>query len=50
MFCQKFLTQIKSRIVTIKIVVTFFAEEPIFLCQGEQVLIFLGIQMPNCSM
>ena len=28
MFCQKFVTQIKSRIVTIKIVVTFFAEEP----------------------
>ena len=35
MFSQKFLTQLKSRILTIKIVVTFFVEEPIFLCQGE---------------
>ena len=50
MFCQKFLTQIKSRILTITIVVTSFVEEPIFLCQGEQVLIFLGIQMPNCCL
>ena len=50
MFGQKFLTQLKSRILTIKIIVTLFAEEPIFLCQGKQFLIFLGIQMPNCSL
>ena len=27
----------------IKIGVIFFVQEPIFLCQAEQVLIFLGI-------
>ena len=31
--CQKFFTQLKSRILTIKIGVIVFYKEPIFLCQ-----------------
>ena len=45
-FCQKFLTQLKSRILTIKIGVIFLYKNLCFfadLCQAEQVLIFLGI-------
>ena len=43
-FCQKFLTQLESRILTIKIGVIFlYKKESIFLCQAEQVLIVMGI-------
>ena len=42
-FCQKFLTQLESRILTMKIGVIFYIQEPFFLYQAEQVLIFLGI-------
>ena len=38
------LSQLKSRILTIKIgVIIFEKKKPIFLCQAEQVLVFLGI-------
>ena len=46
-FCQKFLTQLKSRILNFdhQNWSDFLVEEPtnIFLCQAEHVLIFFGI-------
>ena len=41
--CQKFLTQLKRRILTIKIGVIFFVKEAIFLREAEQFPIFLHI-------
>ena len=42
--CQKFLTQLKSRILTIKIgMVVLYKNLFFFAMRAEQVLLFLGI-------
>ena len=52
-FCQKLLMQLKLRSLTVKIGVIVLYKDlhvRIFLCQAEQVLIFLSIAVPNFSL